>query len=284
MNILVKVERWISEVTFMEDYVHGYSERETSRLTDQASTLAELLHYDTIYPNCSLVLEAGCGTGAQTVILTRNSPRAHFIAMDISQDSLDRARAAVKEKSISNVMFQKADIFRLPFKDNIFDHVFVCFLLEHLQNPIDALKNLLRVLKDNGSITVIEGDHGSFYCYPETMEARLTVQCLIDIQSGLKGNSLIGRQLYPLLNRAGFKEIKVSPRIIYADSSRPHLVEGFSKKTFIAMVEGVKKQALALNMIDEKTWDQGIKDLYRATESDGTFCYTFFKARAIKKV
>jgi cyclopropane fatty-acyl-phospholipid synthase-like methyltransferase len=56
------------------DYVHGYSAKENTRLADQATTLTELLHADTRYRAGSLVLEAGCGVGAQTVILAGNSP------------------------------------------------------------------------------------------------------------------------------------------------------------------------------------------------------------------
>lgn len=267
----------------MEDYVHGYTEKESCRLADQAKTLAEILNHDTLYPAGSRVLEAGCGIGAQTIILTKNSPDAQFHAIDISQDSINQARKAVRADKITNVTFQRADIFNLPFQEGSFDHVFVCFVLEHLSKPVDALLHLARVLKKGGSITVIEGDHGSFYCYPESKEAMETVHCLISIQAGLKGNSLIGRQIYPLLNKAGFEAVSVSPRMVYVDSSKPELVDGFSKKTFIAMVEGVKDQALSLNMIDENTWNKGIKDLYRATEDDGTFCYTFFKGTALKQ-
>jgi hypothetical protein len=64
------------------------------------------------------------------------------------------------------------------------------------------------------------------------------------------------------------------------DSSRPKLVEGFTKKTFTAMVEGVRDDALAAGLIDEETWEKGIRDLYRTANADGTFCYTFFKAVA----
>ena len=266
----------------MEDYVHGYTEKESCRLADQAKTLAELLNHDTLYPAGSHVLEAGCGIGAQTVILTKNSPGAHFHAIDISRESLNHAQNVIRAEKVTNVVFHEADIFDLPFQDGSFDHIFVCFVLEHLSKPIDALMHLNRVLKNGGSITVIEGDHGSFYCYPESKEAMQTVQCLISIQAGLKGNSLIGRQLYPLLDKAGFEAVSVSPRMVYVDSSKPDLVDGFSKKTFIAMVEGVREQALSLNKIDEKTWNKGIKDLYRATEDDGTFCYTFFKGTALK--
>jgi hypothetical protein len=96
------------------------------------------------------------------------------------------------------------------------------------------------------------------------------------------GNSLIGRELFPLMNRAGYNDINISPRMVYVDSSKPDLVEGFTKNTFNAMVEGVKDQALELKMIDEETWNKGIKDLYTAAGQDGVFCYTFFKGTAIK--
>ncbi len=263
-------------------YVHGYSERETERLADQANTLTHLLHHDTRYPPGSRVLECGCGTGAQTVFLASGSPDAQIVSVDISPVSLDQARARIRAAGIANVSFRVADIFDLPFEDASFDHVFVCFVLEHLTDPNGALRHLARVLRPGGSITVIEGDHGSWYCYPQTTEAALAVRCLIEAQARLGGDALIGRRLYPLLVAAGFREVHVSPRMVYVDSSRPEQVEGFSKNTFIAMVEGVRDEALRLGLTDARTWEKGIADLYRATEADGTFCYAFFKGTAVR--
>ena len=260
------------------DYVHGYSNRESNRLSDQANSLDELLHSDTQYPAGSRVLECGCGTGAQTVILARNNPGAHIISIDVSLDSLNQAAASMRKEGFMNVEFRQADVYALPFEEESFDHVFVCFLLEHLRNPPEALEGLKKVLRRDGSITVIEGDHGSWYCHPESPEARRTVQCLVEAQAHLGGNALIGRQLFPLMRKASFRGIRVSPRMVYVDFSRPDLVEGFSRKTFIAMVEGARERALALNLIDEASWDRGIRDMIRATGPDGTFCYTFFKA------
>lgn len=148
------------------DYVHGYSNRENSRLHDQANTLTELLHHDTIYPPGSKVLEAGCGVGAQTVILGRNSPEASITSIDISDESAKKARLLAKKEGLENVDFQVANIFALPYEDETFDHIFICFVLEHLKNPLDALLSVKRVLKKEGTITVIEGDHGSSYFYP----------------------------------------------------------------------------------------------------------------------
>ncbi len=260
------------------DYVHGYSAKESTRLTDQATTLTELLHADTVYPAGSLVLEAGCGVGAQTVILAGNSPRAAFTSIDISGRSLAEAQRQVREAGFTNVAFQRADLFGLPYPSACFDHVFLCFVLEHLAVPGEALQALMRVLKPGGSITVIEGDHGSAYFHPDSDHARRAIQCLVDLQRQAGGDSLIGRRLYPLLVRAGYRDVTVSPRMVYADASRPALADGFTRKTFTAMVEGVGEQAVGQGLMDAASWAAGIEDLYRAAEDDGTFCYTFFKA------
>ncbi|HOW69854.1 MAG TPA: methyltransferase domain-containing protein [Phycisphaerae bacterium] len=264
-------------------YVHGYSEREKERLGDQANALADLLHHDTVYPAGSRVLEAGCGVGAQTVILAAHSPRAHFTSIDISPQSVEQARIALAPTGATNVTFQVADIRKLPFDPGTFDHVFVCFTLEHLTDPLGALRSLRQMLKPGGTVTAIEGDHGSAYFHPDSRFARRAIQCLVDLQAKAGGDSLIGRRLYPLLTTTGFAEVVVSPRMVYADSSRPELVEGFTRNTFTAMVEGVRERALAAGLMSAADWEQGIRDLYRTAESDGTFCYTFFKARGIRR-
>ena len=265
-----------------KEYVHGYTARERTRLVDQATTLADVLHFDTVYPAGSHVLEAGCGVGAQTVLLARNSPDAEFTAIDRSEESLRAARDRVASQGFTNVAFHQADIFHLPYGDDTFDHVFLCFVLEHLPNPTDALLCLKRVLKPGGTITVIEGDHGSAFFHPDSPCARKAIRCLVDIQAGMGGNARIGRQLYPLLRKANYNDIRVSPRMIYVDSSKPELVEGFTKNTFIAMVEGVREQAVRSGLMNAGDWNQGIRDLYKTTGEDGTFLYTFFKGKALR--
>jgi len=256
-------------------YVHGYDENARIRLQDQARSLVDLLHSDTSYPAGSTVLEAGCGTGAQTVTLARNSPGARITSIDVSAVHLEEARARVA--GLSNVEFRQADLFALPFGKESFDHVFVCFVLEHLSRPREALGVLKGLLKPGGSITVIEGDHGSAYFHPDSDAAREAIACQVELQRRAGGNANIGREVYPLLVGAGFKSVRVSPRMVYADSSRPHLVDGFTRKTFTAMIEGVRADALAAGLVESGRFDNGIKALYRTAEADGVFCYTFFK-------
>ncbi len=262
-------------------YVHGYDPVESGRLDDQARTLEDLLHHDTRYPAGSRVLEAGCGTGAQTAILARRSPGARIKAVDIASASLAAAKQRLDALAVGNVCFEQADCARLPYSDHHFDHVFVCFVLEHLAHPENVLAELRRVLKPGGSLTVIEGDHGSFYCYPQTRAARRVVRCLIDLQAAGGGDALIGRRLYPLLAGMRFDDVRVDPRVVYVDPSRPAWEEGFSRNTFIAMVSGVARAAIDGGLIDAATWRRGIEDL-EATIGKGTFHYTFFKAVALK--
>jgi SAM-dependent methyltransferase len=259
-------------------YVHGYDDRESERLRDQAGALVELLHGDTRYPAGARVLEAGCGTGAQSVTLSARSPKARFTSIDVSAESLAVARG----RALPNVEFRQADLFTMP--PETFDHVFVCFVLEHLSDPVAALARLKTMLRPGGTITVIEGDHGSAYFHPETAAAHEAIACLVALQADAGGDSLIGRRLYPLVRDAGFEDVRVSPRMVYVDGSRPDLIDGFTRKTFTAMIEGVRESALARGLIAAERFDQGIRDLYRTAADDGTFSYTFFKAVATNVV
>jgi len=266
-----------------EGYVHGYHPRENGRLRDQAGTLVDLLHHDTAYPGGSTVLEAGCGVGAQTLTLARRSPDARITSIDVSADSLAEAARRAEAAGLTNVEFQHADIFAPPFGAESFDHVFVCFVLEHLARPVEALAMLRGLLRPGGSMTVIEGDYGSTYFHPDSPAAQAAIQCQVTLQRAAGGNALIGRQLYPLMVEAGFDAIRVSPRMVYVDSSRPDLVDGFTRRTFTAMIESTREAAIAGGLIDPERFDAGVRDLHRTTQADGVFCYTFFKGVGEKR-
>ena len=262
-------------------YVHGYSDSEAGRLGDQADTLAELLHAGTAFAADSRVLEVGCGVGAQTMHLVAASPGAHVVAVDMSEVSLRRARARLEAVAPgANVEWRRADLFDLPFEDAVFDHVFVCFVLEHLRDPEGALAGLRRVLRPQGTITVIEGDHGSVFFHPVSAHAQAAIDCLVRLQAAAGGDALIGRRLQPLLTAAGYQDVTVASRSVYADGTRPALVQGFTRATFTAMVASVGADAVATGLVTSADWERGIADLNRAAD-EGTFHYTFFKATAV---
>ena len=262
-------------------YVHGYTPREAERLQEQSQILADLLHASTHYPPGGQVLEAGCGTGAQTLELARRSPDTLFTSIDISAESLDAAQQRVAAAGFQNVRFRQADITALPFAPASFDHVFVCFVLEHLPEPDKAVQDLARLLRPGGSLTVIEGDHGTPCFHPDDPAAHEVIACQIELQRRAGGDARIGRRLGPLLSAAGLRDVRVEPCPVYADASRPQRSEDFTRRTFAAMVEGVRDSAISAGLIDAARFDAGMRALHRTAEPGGSFCYTFFKALAV---
>ena len=71
--------------------------------------------------------------------------------------------------------------------------------------------------------------------------------------------------------------------MIYVDASRPDLVDAFTRKTFTAMIAGIRESAIAAGIVAPEVFDAGVRALHRTTEPDGVFCYTFFKSVARKE-
>jgi len=285
INDLNALELRILEIkeSQLKRYIHGYSETEAQRLQNQANSIAEYLHFDSVWPQGSTILEVGCGVGAQTVIIADKNPDCKVVSVDISKKSIAQAQQRVQDAGITNVEFRLQDVHELTQAQTPqFDHVFICFVLEHMSKPQKVLQDLQSIIKPRGTITVIEGDHGSTFFYPENDFARKVINAQVQLQQHKGGNANIGREIYPLLSKAGFQEIVVSPRQIYVDGTRPTLVEGFIKNTFTAMMQGMSEEVLKEGLLSKSDYDLGIEALLRTAESDGVFSYTFFKGRGIK--
>ncbi len=271
------------EVTEPKAYVHGYGEREAQRLMDQAESVSDLIHHDTEFPPDSRILEVACGVGAQTVAMAQRLPACRFVSFDKIPQSVGLAAERVRTAGLQEVHLLTADLFEAPFKPESFDVLFVSYLLEHLPDPLAALISLKTLLRPGGTLLVVEGDHGSCYFHPDTPEAIRAWKCLIEVQAGLGCDSEIGRRLHPLLQSAGFENVRVSPRMVYADKSRPLMQHQFVLQTIVPMVEGIRTEALTKNLMPPIEWEKGVADLRETgLSSKGTFCYTFFKASAKK--
>jgi len=274
----------ICERNFYMAYVHGYSERETQRLYEQADILEDILHTGTAYPAEARVLEAGCGVGGQTRFLVKRSPDALFTCIDVSEKSLATAQRLKAQAGFSHVFFQREDIQHLGFANQSFDHVFVCFVLEHLDDPVGALVELKRVLAPGGTITVIEGDHGSCFWHPETPASLAAWNGLITAQRKIGHDPNIGRRLTPLLTEAGYDVQSCQPAWLYADRLKPTLRDGMVDHIIVPMVQSAEPQILTDHLVPKDVYEQGIRDLSRVDVMDeGTFFYTWFKAVAMKR-
>lgn len=260
------------------EYVHGYTERETRRLQEQSLILEELLHNGTSYSPGSRVLEVGCGVGAQSLILLRRNPGIHLTSMDMSAESLHIAREQVEEAGYTGVEFRHENIFDHALAPGSYDHVFVCFVLEHMEDAVKALVHMMKLLKSGGTITLIEGDHSSGRWKPETPASRAAWDGLVTSQQMLGHDPDIGKRLLPLMREAGIHQPLVKPLEAYADQSAPHLLDGAINQIIAPMVYSAEKSVLKNKLLPAPVWKQGLKDLSAvATSPEGTFFYSWFK-------
>ncbi len=259
-------------------YIHGYSKRETQRLREQSQILEPLMHGEISYPKGSIVLEPGCGVGAQTQLLLKHHPGMTLISMDMSYDSVQSASRHVCTTENDHTYFVNGNLLQCPFRAQSFDHIYLNFVLEHLAKPVQALKMFRSLLKPGGSITLNEGDHGSCFWYPETPAAKQTWEAAIKVQQKLGHDPLIGRRLHHLLSQAGFSHITTQPRYVSPDAGTPELLDGVVNSIIVPMTQAARNQAIEMGFIDTKTWKQGINELEQSgNPPEGSFFYTWFR-------
>jgi len=126
---------------------------------------------DFVQKDARIILEAGCGTGRLCCLVARDFPESCVLGIDQSKSSLEIAQSIRNYLGISNVSFNKGDLFKVDYADNYFDLVFNDGVIEHFPidkspNYRDALKEMIRVTKPNGRIIV---SVPNWYNFPHTI-------------------------------------------------------------------------------------------------------------------
>src|SRR5215218_8765509 len=150
----------------MTAYVHGYGTPEQERLVEQAEHWRHRLIRDgtQLAPGTRL-LEVGTGVGAVLAVLGQEFPGVELYGVDIEQKQLDFARGHLERAGVEATLRQ-ADALALPFPDEFFHHVWMMWFLEHVADPLAALRVARRVLVPGGRITAIEVDYSTVRAEP----------------------------------------------------------------------------------------------------------------------
>src|SRR5262249_32251942 len=163
------------------------------------------------------LLDVGCGPGTITVDLARHVAPGRCIGIDRASEVIEQARAHAAEKGAA-VEFSSADIHALPFADASFDVVHAHQVLQHLVDPVRALRELRRVLKPGGLLAARDSDYSCFSWAP--LDARLE-RWLSLYRAVCRRNQAepdAGRFLKGWALRAGFESITTSSSTwTYAD-------------------------------------------------------------------
>jgi demethylmenaquinone methyltransferase/2-methoxy-6-polyprenyl-1,4-benzoquinol methylase len=102
------------------------------------------------------ILDLATGTGDQAFEILRKRPLVSITGVDKAKKMLDVASQKAKRSAASNVHFVEADAADLPFKDSVFDYVTLSFGIRNFSSLEDSMKEILRVLKNQGSLLILE--------------------------------------------------------------------------------------------------------------------------------
>jgi ubiquinone/menaquinone biosynthesis C-methylase UbiE len=262
-----------------QGYLHGFTQDEQNRLYEQARFLAPSVFEPVNFSRHTNVLEVGCGVGAQTEILLTRFPNLRVTGFDASPVQIERAQQhfASLPKTISErVTFEVADALHLPYPDDVFDGGFICWFLEHVQDPIGILNEVRRVLRAGADVHVNEVLNATPYS-PATQQYWLAFN---DHQWNLGGDPFVGAKLANYLMRAGFQNITTDLGIHHYDNRTPKRRAAFIAFWTRLLLSGAP-QLITAGRVTQETVRTMTEELERLkNDPDAAFFYTFVRAHA----
>jgi SAM-dependent methyltransferase len=188
-----------------EVYTHGHHDSvlRSHRWRTAENSAAYLL--PALRPGLSL-LDVGCGPGNLTVDLAARVAPGAVVGVDRSEPVLDLARAEAAQAGATSVTFQAADAYALPFADGTFDVTHAHQVLQHLADPVAALRELRRVTKPGGVVAVRDADYSGMTWYPPspTLDEWSALYHEVTQANGAEADA--GRRLHSWALAAGFDE------------------------------------------------------------------------------
>ena len=158
------------------------------------------------------VLDIGCGPGAITVGLAGVANPGEVVGVDASAAQLDRARVLATAEGLETIRFEEASCYQVPLGNESVDRVFSHALFEHLAQPETALAEAERVLTPGGIIGLCSPDWGGFLVTPPSADLDVALASYVSLQQSNGGDPFVGRQLGVYLERAGFRDVRVTAR------------------------------------------------------------------------
>lgn len=189
-------------------YIHGDSPREQDRLgLLNSMTNASFIGYLGVSDGME-VCDLGCGLGTLMADIARSHPTARMTGVEISERQYLGARKAAE--GCGGVTVIRADLFESGLPDSRFDITYCRYVLEHVDDPVGAVREMARVTKAGGLVASQENDLHNVLYYPdiEGMDTVMTAFCRL--QQTLGGDPYVGRKLFDIYREAGLEDIRLS--------------------------------------------------------------------------
>jgi ubiquinone/menaquinone biosynthesis C-methylase UbiE len=159
------------------------------------------------------VLDVGCGPGSITVGLAETVAPGKVIGVDCEPLQIERAAALAEGRALTNLHFEVASAYELPYPDASFDAVFAHFLLGNLHEPVRAMREFRRVLRQGGVAGVLDTDWGFWILEPTTPLLQLFQTVLVRAVQYCGASPHYARCQRRLLLEAGFRRAEGYARV-----------------------------------------------------------------------
>lgn len=259
-------------------YLHGFIPEEQQRLIDQAGFLTPLIYPRIDYEGCKKILEIGCGVGAQTAKLLELFPEAHITCVDNSETQLSKAKENLQFAGDRvSFILQDAMNFDLPEQ---YDGVYICWVLEHISNPLKVFKSLKPYLKAGVKIWITEVFNSTFYYYPQGIHMDAYYEKYNQYQLSCGGNPDIGANVGNLLFQAGFDNIQLFPGGFHLDRRESKYLFDFLQfwKTLMKSGSQGMLEAGLITHKDIELMERDVDNIY--ADESSVFYYRFVQAYA----
>lgn len=263
-------------------YLHGFTQDEQERLRKQAR-FGEF----TVYQNINLssvqhLLEVGCGVGAQSEILLRRFPDLKITGIDRSTKQLQAAKTRLSSLPGAAGRFdlKEMDATAMQFSSNSFDGAFLCWILEHVPDPIRVLSEVRRVLRPGSVIYITEVMNASFFLDPYSPNVWKYWMAFNEYQLEQQGDPFVGAKLGNFLLQLGYRDIQTEVKTWFLDNRSPQARKDCIEY-WTELLLSASDQLLAAKCVSEEVV-QGMKDEMAKVASDpnAVFYYSFVQARA----
>ncbi len=263
-------------------YLHGFSDEEQGRLSQQASFSEQKIFSSIDFSRQRRLLEVGVGVGAQSEILLRRYPKLHVTGIDRSERQLEVAKSNLGKIPGSADRFELClmDATQMAFEESTFDSAFLCWILEHLDDPARVLSEVRRVLRPGSPIVINEVMNSSFFLDPYSPNTWKYWMAYNDFQLEHKGDPFVGAKLGNLLLQQGYSHIRTEIKFWHLDNRHPAQREQ-SIRFWTGLLLSAADQLVEEGCISEDVVE-GMKTELRTVAHDpnAVFFFAFVQAHA----